>query len=107
MLFRVPTELAPFILYPYADVGLFHRYAKINFALMAYDATAAAQQLELPMLIVANGKDRMTHPGASLMLHRLVNGSRLQEREAYSHHDALLINTDMLATITKFVGEAR
>lgn len=107
MLFSVPPALAPFILYPYADVELFHRYAKINFALMAYDATAAAQQLELPMLIVINGNDRMTHPDASLMLHHIVNGSRLQEREVRSHHDALLINSDMLAAITTFVGEAQ
>jgi len=103
MLFGVPTRLAPFILYPYGDLGLFHRYAKINYGLMAYDASDAARRLDQRLLIITSRTDRMTHPAASHHLHRTVNGSTLEERAKGSHHDILLPNPELFAAIHKFV----
>jgi pimeloyl-ACP methyl ester carboxylesterase len=99
MLFGVPENLAPFILYPYANAELFHRYARSNFARMAYDATQAAACINCNTLIVTSLTDRMTHPEASRMLHKRVVGSLFKQKETGSHHDALLPTQEMLSTI--------
>lgn len=99
MLFGVPAHLAPFILYPYADAALFRRYARCNLGRMAYDATSDARRIRCDLTVVTSKVDRMTHPEASRMLHRLVAGSRLVEKETGNHHDVLLPSEDMLRTI--------
>jgi len=103
ILFGVPARLAPFILYPYSDLELFHRYAKINYGLMAYDANDAARRLDQRLLIVTSRTDRMTHPASSHHLHRTVTGSELSERATGSHHDMLLPNPELFAQIRQFV----
>ncbi len=99
MLFGVPEHLAPFILYPYANAELFHRYARSNFARMAYDATQPAGCISCNTLVVTSLTDRMTHPEASRMLHKRVVGSLFRQNETGSHHDALLPTQEMLSTI--------
>jgi pimeloyl-ACP methyl ester carboxylesterase len=103
-LFGIPERLAPFILYPYADVELFRRYATINHGFMAYDANAAASELDRPLLILTSASDRMTHPAGARRLHELVAGSVLQERDSGSHHDVLLPTPVLFDTIRTFVG---
>ena len=105
--YSVPTPLAPFVLVPYADLELFRRYAGINYALMAYDSTPAATALACPVLLVTSRSDRMTHPAASYQAQSLIQGSRLWERDAGNHHDALLPNADLFAALQQFVLEAR
>ncbi|MBK7539876.1 MAG: alpha/beta hydrolase [Myxococcales bacterium] len=104
--YSVPTPLAPFVLVPYADLALFRRYAGINYALMAYDSTPAATALACPVLLVTSRSDRMTHPAASYQAQSLIQGSRLWERDAGNHHDALLPNADLFAALAQFALEA-
>lgn len=104
--YSVPTPLAPFVLLPYADLELFRRYAGINYALMAYDSTSAASALACPTLLVTSRSDRMTHPAASYQAQSLIGGSRLWERDAGNHHDALLPNADLFAALHEFVTAA-
>lgn len=106
ILFGVPAQLAPYVLYPYRDLALFQRYARINHATMAYDATEAAGRLAIPLRIVTSRADRMTHAAASHQLHRTVAGSTLDERAKGSHHDILIANTAELAGIQAFVDAA-
>jgi pimeloyl-ACP methyl ester carboxylesterase len=104
MLFGMPAPLAPFIVYPYCDLELFYRYAKINHGLMAYNASEVARRLDQRVLIVTSRTDRMTHPASSYYLHRIVNDSELSERETGSHHDVLLPDQELFTTILEFVG---
>lgn len=103
MLFGVPKKLAPFILYPYGDLELFHRYAKLNYALMAYDASDAARRFDQRLLILTSRTDRMTHPAAAHHLHRMVPGSVLSERDSGNHHDILLPTPDLFAALQDFL----
>lgn len=105
--YSVPTPLAPFVLLPYADLELLRRYAGINYALMVYDSTPAAAAVTCPTLLVTSRSDRMTHPAASYQAQRLIRGSRLWERDAGNHHDALLPNDDLFAALHQFILEAR
>ncbi|WP_405879919.1 alpha/beta hydrolase [Streptomyces sp. NBC_01136] len=106
MLFGVPPRLAPFVLYPYGDIELFHRYARLNDALMAYDAGEAAREAGSRTLIVTSRTDRMTHPDTARHLHELVPGSRLEERAAGSHHDILVPDDEMFTLIQAFIDDA-
>ncbi|MFJ1972089.1 alpha/beta fold hydrolase [Streptomyces sp. NPDC087903] len=106
MLFGVPTRLAPFVLYPYGDLELFHRYARLNDALMAYDANEAARRAGSRTLIVTSRTDRMTHPDTARHLHELVAGSTLEERPTGSHHDILAPDDEMFTLIQAFIDEA-
>lgn len=102
MLFGVPDQLAPFILYPYADLDIFRRYAKCNYGIMAYDTSNVAQHLSCPVFITTSKNDRMTHPDASILLHSLITGSELHVRESGNHHDALLLNSSMFSAMKTF-----
>lgn len=106
MLFGVPPRLAPFVLYPYGDLELFHRYARLNDALMAYDARQAASAAPSRTLIVTSRTDRMTHPDTARHLHELVPGSTLEERPTGSHHDILVPDEEMFAKIQGFIDTA-
>jgi pimeloyl-ACP methyl ester carboxylesterase len=103
--YSLPPRLAPFVMVPYGDLGLFRRYARINHALMAYDATAAASKLGSHLLIVTSRNDRMTHPVASYQLQQLVGNSRLWARDSGTHHDVLLPNQELFSAIEEFVKE--
>ncbi|MFF7180201.1 alpha/beta fold hydrolase [Streptomyces sp. NPDC008121] len=104
MLFGVPTRLAPYILYPYGDVELFHRYARLNNALMAYDANEAARRIGQRVLIATSRTDRMTHPETAHHFHGLVAGARVSERDSGSHHDILIPDQEIYAMIREFIG---
>lgn len=104
ILFGLPVRLAPFILYPYGDLALFHRYARINHGLMVYDASDAARHLDQRLLILTSRTDRMTHPATSHHLHRTVRGSTLVERDAGTHHDILIPNEALFAAIRRFIA---
>ncbi|MEU9453927.1 alpha/beta hydrolase [Streptomyces sp. NPDC048277] len=106
MLFGVPVRLAPFVLYPYGNLELFHRYARLNDALMAYDANDAAHRTAARTLIVTSRTDRMTPPDTARHLHALVPGSTLEERPTGSHHDILFPDDEMFALLQSFVDEA-
>lgn len=103
MLFGIAVRLAPFVLYPYGDLALFHRYARINHGLMVYDVNDAARRLDQRLLILTSRTDRMTHPATSHHLHRTVRGSTLVERDSGTHHEILIANEDLFAAIRRFV----
>lgn len=103
MLYGIPPNLAPFVLYPYGDAELFHRYARLNHSLMAYDVNTAAARLGRRLLIVTSRNDRMTHPAAAHHLHQVVAGSLLFERDAGSHHDILLPDEELFTLLREFL----
>ncbi|MFC7310688.1 hypothetical protein ACFQVC_41560 [Streptomyces monticola] len=104
MLYGVPARLAPYILYPYGDARLFHRYARLNHSLMAYDASAAAARIGQRLKIITSRTDRMTHPAAAHHLHDTVRGSVLSERDSGSHHDILLPTAELFDEIEEFIA---
>ncbi|MET9434115.1 alpha/beta hydrolase [Streptomyces sp. NPDC006551] len=105
MLYGVEPRLAPFILYPYGDEELFHRYAKQNYALMAYDANEAARRLRQRVLIATSRTDRMTHPETAHHFGGLVSGEvTVAERESGTHHDILIPDQEIYAMLRKFIG---
>jgi len=103
ILFGIPARLAPFILYPYGDPGLFYRYARINHGLMVHDASDAARRLDQRLLVLTSRTDRMTHPATAHHLHRTVRGSTLVERDTGTHHDILIPSEDLFAAIRGFI----
>jgi pimeloyl-ACP methyl ester carboxylesterase len=103
MLHGVPPKLAPYVLYPYGDLELFRRYARINHGLMAYDANNAADKADQRLLIITSGADRMTHPDAARHLHGVVAGSVLAERDTGNHHDILLPTAELFARLRSFI----
>jgi pimeloyl-ACP methyl ester carboxylesterase len=105
VLFGLPSQLGPFVLYPYSDFRLFQRYSKINSGLMAFDATQSAQQINQPVMIITSRDDRMTHPRASHLLHQIIGSSFLWERESGSHHDTLLGNQEIFTAISQFLNK--
>ncbi|WP_175439013.1 alpha/beta fold hydrolase [Streptomyces vilmorinianum] len=108
MLFGVEPRLAPFILYPYGDVELFHRYAKQNYALMAYDANQAARRIHQRVLIATSRTDRMTHPETAHHFGSLVAGEvTVAERESGTHHDILIPDQEIYTMIRAFIGGGR
>ncbi|MFI8517796.1 alpha/beta fold hydrolase [Streptomyces sp. NPDC085481] len=105
MLFGVEPRLAPYILYPYGDVELFHRYAKQNYALMAYDANEAARAITQRVLIATSSTDRMTHPETARHFGDLVRGEvRVEERESGTHHDILIPDPEVYTMLREFIG---
>ncbi|MGO4629599.1 alpha/beta fold hydrolase [Streptomyces sp. 2RAF24] len=105
MLFGVEPRLAPFILYPYGDVELFHRYAKQNYALMAYDANEAARAITQRVLIATSSTDRMTHPDTARHFGDVVPGeARVEERESGTHHDILIPDPEVYTMLREFIG---
>ncbi len=105
VLFGLPNQLGPFVLYPYSDFRLFQRYSKINSGLMSFDATKPAQRITQPVMIISSRDDRMTHPETSQRLHQMIENSFLWERESGSHHDILLGSHDTFAAISLFLNK--
>ena len=66
---------------------------------MSFNATKSAQAITQPMMIITSRDDRMTHPGASHLLHQIIGSSSLWERESGSHHDVLLGNQEIFTSI--------
>lgn len=105
MLLGIDPRLAPFILYPYSDVELFHRYALQNHALMTYDANEAARRIGQRVLIATSRTDRMTHPETARHFGSLVAGEvTVCERESGTHHDILIPGPEVYAMLRSFIG---
>jgi pimeloyl-ACP methyl ester carboxylesterase len=105
ILFNLPSQLGPFVLYPYSDFRLFHRYSKINSGLMSFNAKKTAQKITQPVMIITSQDDRMTHPGASYLLHQIIKSSFIWERKSGSHHDILLGNKEIFIAISQFLSK--
>ncbi|MFE5486105.1 alpha/beta fold hydrolase [Streptomyces sp. NPDC056527] len=105
MLFGVPPRLAPYVLYPYGDAELFHRYAKQNHALMAYDANDAARRVGQRVLIATSRTDRMTHPETAHHFGELIAGeATVVERDSGNHHDILIPDAEIYTMLREFIG---
>ncbi|WP_312573376.1 alpha/beta hydrolase [Clostridium sp.] len=104
LLHGVSDELGPFIMYPYADFKLFMRYSKLNLALMEFDATKTACNVNQPTLIITSCDDRMAHPEGSYRLHQIILDSELKIKESGSHHDILLENKEIYNNILEFIN---
>ncbi|MEV7425364.1 MULTISPECIES: alpha/beta fold hydrolase [unclassified Streptomyces] len=82
---QVPPELADLVLYPYADAERFHRYCRLNGAIMAADLAALLPGIDVPALVVTAVTDTTTHPDGSRGAARLLSGSELCEAGQGSH----------------------
>lgn len=82
---QVPPELADLVLYPYADAERFHRYCRLNGAIMAADLAALLPGIDVAALVVTAATDTTTHPDGSRGVARLLSGGELSEAEHGSH----------------------
>ncbi|WP_300665257.1 alpha/beta hydrolase [Fluviicola sp.] len=78
-------EIAHLVLYPYASPELFYNYSRLNGELMSIDATALAQGLQLPVLIVTSKEDNTAHPDGSNYLGKLLPHAIYIEEEQGPH----------------------
>jgi len=76
--------------------------ARGNLAMFRYDAQAALQQINVPLLVISGEKDIITKPSASDEINKLVSGSE-STRNAGGHLALLEFQTEVMARIESFV----
>lgn len=63
-----PPDIAPFLLYPFSDAGLFDQYCRMNHAVMSIDCAVLAARVTAPCLVGYSPEDQTAHPQGSLFV---------------------------------------
>ena len=82
---RIPEQVAPLVLYPYASPELFHHYCRLNFAIMSYDMTDLLGDIQHPTLVVTSRTDTTAHPAGSHRVARELPHAELVEEPTGDH----------------------
>jgi pimeloyl-ACP methyl ester carboxylesterase len=82
---KIPEQVAPLVLYPYATPVLFHHYCRLNLAIMSFDITGLPGGVSHPTLVVTSRTDTTAHPEGSRRVARELARARLVEEPGGDH----------------------
>lgn len=82
---KIPEQVAPLVLYPYATPVMFHHYCRLNFAIMTFDVTDLLGDIAHPTLVVTSRTDTTAHPAGSHRVARELARAQLVEEPTGDH----------------------
>ncbi|GAB2890577.1 hypothetical protein GCM10027093_27040 [Paraburkholderia jirisanensis] len=95
------AELAPLVLYPFANPQLLDQYCRMNHPIMATDCRIYVDRIVAPCLIGYGPDDTTTHPEGSRVLAALLDAP-LVAMPAATHLDSLRGRAQDLASVLSF-----
>lgn len=84
----VKRDYAHLVLYPYSNVELLFRYARLNGEIMSTDINPVVKHIVQPTLVVTSEDDATAHPAGSLFISEAMKNSTLK---VFPHGDHLTL----------------
>lgn len=101
----MPKDLAPYLLYPYANAELLYRYGRLNGAIMSTDCRPLLAAARKPTLVVTSEEDSTAHPQGSVYAAAHLAQGRLEVLSHGDHLAAFCAGPERRLLATSFLQE--
>ena len=101
----MPADLAPYLLYPYANAELLFRYGRLNGAIMGTDCRPLLAAVGKPTLVVTSDDDNTAHPQGSVYAAARLEQGRLEVLAHGDHLAAFQAGPERRVLATSFLDE--
>jgi 3-oxoadipate enol-lactonase len=102
---KMPPDLAPYLLYPYANAELLYRYGRLNGAIMGTDCRPLLAAVGKPTLVVTSEDDTTAHPQGSVYAAARLEQGRLEVLVHGDHLAAFEGGPERRILATSFLDE--
>ncbi|MFE1823565.1 alpha/beta fold hydrolase [Streptomyces anulatus] len=104
VLTSTPADVAPLVLYPYADPELLYRYCRLNLGITGAPVEPFLAEVAAPTLVVTSRDDDIAHPEGSRRVAEGLPDGRLRIEPHGDHISLFTAGEELLAVAADFIS---